>query len=69
VFSFGAEWVIRAIDGEFDALCRFHRVHEHLRQAKCVSPEPPLRRSDGKEAPLAGHALERVSAAVFELES
>ena len=30
---------------------------------------PPLRRGDGEEAPLAGHALELVSAAVVELES
>jgi hypothetical protein len=29
----------------------------------------PLRRSDGKEAPFAGHALQLVSAAVFEFES
>jgi hypothetical protein len=28
-----------------------------------------LRRSDGEEAPFAGHALELMSAAVFELES
>ena len=30
---------------------------------------PPLRRGDGEEMPLAGHALELVSAAVLELES
>ena len=29
---------------------------------------PPLRRRDGEEPPFAGHALELVSAAVFELE-
>jgi hypothetical protein len=29
----------------------------------------PLRRRDGEEAPLAGHALELVSAAVLEAES
>jgi hypothetical protein len=29
----------------------------------------PLLRCDGEQAPLAGHALERVSAAVLELES
>ena len=29
---------------------------------------PPLRRRDGEEAPLAGHALELVSAALLELE-
>jgi methyltransferase (TIGR00027 family) len=31
-------------------------------------PKPPLRRSDGEEMPLTGHALEFVSAAVLELE-
>jgi len=30
---------------------------------------PPLRRPDGEETPLAGHTLELVSAAVVELES
>ena len=30
---------------------------------------PPLRRGDGEEMPFAGHALERVSAVVFEFES
>ena len=30
---------------------------------------PPLRRRDGEEMPLAGHALELVSAAVLEFES
>ena len=29
---------------------------------------PPLRRGDGEQVPFAGHALELVSAAVFELE-
>ena len=29
---------------------------------------PPLRRCDGEEAPLTGHALELVSAATLELE-
>ena len=29
----------------------------------------PLRRNDGEEPPLAGHALELVSAAVIEFES
>jgi predicted DNA-binding transcriptional regulator AlpA len=32
-------------------------------------PHPPLRRSDGEEMPLAGHALEFVSATVLEFES
>jgi hypothetical protein len=30
---------------------------------------PPLRRRDREQMPLAGHALELVSAAVLELES
>ncbi len=30
---------------------------------------PPLPRRDGEEIPLAGHALERVSAALLEFES
>ena len=34
-----------------------------------ATSNPPLRRGDGEEAPLAGHALELVSAAVLELES
>ncbi len=38
-------------------LCRYHRVHKLLR------------RSDGEQSPLAGHALELVSAALLELES
>ena len=50
-------------------LCRKHRVHKCLRQVKCISPHnPPLRRSDGEEAPFAGHALELVRAAVVEFE-
>ena len=36
----------------------------------CLSSvSPPLRRGDGEEMPLAGHALELVSAAVLELEA
>jgi hypothetical protein len=30
---------------------------------------PPLRIGDGEEVPFAGHALELVTAAVFEFES
>jgi len=38
-------------------------------RSAAVRQNPPLRRGDGEEAPLAGHALELVSAAIFELES
>jgi hypothetical protein len=45
-----------------------HRVYNRLRQAKSVSPQCPLRRGDGGEVPFAGHTLERVSAALLELQ-
>jgi Domain of unknown function (DUF222) len=32
-------------------LCRLHRVHKRLRQAKSISPQPLLRRRDGEEMP------------------
>ena len=35
---------------------------------ECRELTPPLRRRDGEQAPLAGHALELVSAALLELE-
>src|SRR6516164_5628267 len=40
------------------------------RQVRLVGAEkPPLPRGDGEETPLAGHALQLVSATVYELES
>ena len=52
------------------ALLRCPRVHKRLREgAMSFAENPPLRRGDGEEMPLAGHALELVSAALFELKS
>jgi hypothetical protein len=51
------------------ALLRCHRVYKRLRQANQFRHNPPLRRGDGGQVPLTGHALELVSATLVELKS
>ncbi len=50
-------------------LCRKHGRASAYGRRNEFRRNPPLRRRDGEEVPLAGHALELVSAAVLELES
>jgi hypothetical protein len=57
--------IVRASKGCFSATSCISRLrHSNERRRNY-----PLRRGDGEEVPFAGHALELVSAAVFELES
>ena len=50
--------------------CRSHRVHKRLTAGEMkFRRNPPLRRRDGEEMPLARHTLELVSAAVLKIQS
>jgi hypothetical protein len=59
---------IAIIDSELRLVAALRRAAQE-RGGPLPSIDVPLRRSDGEEAPLAGHALELVSSAVLELES
>ena len=70
-FSVGVLALVRQVDDTRvvfrQRLCGFTGCTGAYGRRNEFRRNPPLRRRDGEGTPLAGHALEPVSAAVFEL--